>query len=30
VWESPENLPDLAELKDPVGWAARVLLDDGF
>jgi putative hydrolase len=30
VWESPENLPDLAELKDPVGWAARVLLDDGL
>jgi uncharacterized protein (DUF2342 family) len=30
VWEAPENLPDLAELRDPVGWAARVLLEDGL
>ena len=27
VWEEPENLPHLAELTDPVGWAARVLMD---
>ncbi len=27
VWEEPENLPNLAELTDPVGWAARVLMD---
>jgi len=27
LWEGPENLPTLAELADPVGWAARVLLD---
>ena len=27
VWETPEHLPSLAELTDPVGWAARVLLD---
>ena len=26
ILESPENLPRLAELTDPVGWAARVLL----
>ncbi len=27
LWEDPEKLPQLAELTDPVGWAARVLLD---
>lgn len=27
VWEEPANLPNLAELTDPVGWAARVLMD---
>jgi uncharacterized protein (DUF2342 family) len=27
LWEEPEKLPRLAELTDPVGWAARVLLD---
>jgi putative hydrolase len=30
LWEGLERLPTLAELDDPVGWAARVLLDDGF
>ncbi len=28
VWEAPENIPTLAELEDPLGWAARVLVDD--
>lgn len=28
VWEEPGHLPHLGELTDPVGWAARVLLDD--
>ncbi len=28
LWEAPENLPSLGELSDPLGWAARVLLDD--
>lgn len=28
VWSSPESVPTLAELTDPVGWAARVLLTD--
>lgn len=27
LWEGPDNLPTLEELGDPVGWAARVLLD---
>lgn len=27
LWEEPDKLPRLAELTDPVGWAARVLLD---
>jgi putative hydrolase len=27
IWEEPNYLPQLAELTDPVGWAARVLLD---
>jgi putative hydrolase len=27
VWEQPENLPTLAELTDPVGWTARVMMD---
>jgi len=27
VWEQPTNLPNLAELTDPVGWAARVMMD---
>jgi putative hydrolase len=26
MWSAPENLPSFAELRDPVGWAARVLL----
>jgi putative hydrolase len=28
IWEDPENLPRLEELTDPIGWAARILLDD--
>jgi putative hydrolase len=28
VWDHPESMPTLAELTDPIGWAARVLLDD--
>ncbi|MDJ0923003.1 MAG: zinc-dependent metalloprotease [Acidimicrobiia bacterium] len=27
LWEDPDKLPRLEELTDPVGWAARVLLD---
>lgn len=27
LWEEPGRLPTLDELTDPVGWAARVLLD---
>lgn len=30
VWEAPENMPTLEELTDPIGWNARVLLDEGF
>jgi uncharacterized protein (DUF2342 family) len=28
IWEDPDNMPKLDELTDPIGWAARVLLDD--
>ena len=28
VWEEPDNLPKLHELTDPIGWAARVVLDE--
>lgn len=28
VWDEPENMPMLGELSDPIGWAARVVLDD--
>jgi putative hydrolase len=28
VWHEPDNMPTLAELTDPIGWAARVILDD--
>lgn len=27
IWEQADNLPTLSELTDPVGWAARVLMD---
>ena len=27
LWHGPERLPTAEELSDPVGWAARVLLD---
>jgi uncharacterized protein (DUF2342 family) len=27
VWEQADYLPTLSELTDPVGWAARVLMD---
>lgn len=28
VWEAPENMPSIDELADPIGWNARVLLDE--
>ncbi len=28
VWEDPANMPNLTELSDPIGWNARVLLDE--
>jgi hypothetical protein len=28
IWDGPESLPTFTELTDPVGWAARVLLDN--
>ncbi|MGH8959081.1 MAG: zinc-dependent metalloprotease [Acidimicrobiia bacterium] len=28
IWDGPDRLPTFAELTDPVGWAARVLLDN--
>jgi uncharacterized protein (DUF2342 family) len=28
IWDGPERLPSFPELTDPVGWAARVLLDN--
>ena len=28
VWQEPDNMPTRDELTDPIGWAARVLLDD--
>lgn len=28
LWQGPDKLPTLAELTDPVGWAARVLVAD--
>ena len=28
IWDGPERLPSFTELTDPVGWAARVLLDN--
>ena len=28
VWDDPSNMPRLAELTDPIGWAARVMLDE--
>ncbi len=28
AWSSPEHLPTESELDDPVGWAARTMLDD--
>jgi putative hydrolase len=29
VWSSPTSIPTTEEIADPVGWAARVLLDEG-
>ncbi len=28
IWADPDRMPTLAELTDPVGWAARVWLED--
>jgi putative hydrolase len=28
VWHEPENMPNLNELTDPIGWVARVVLDE--
>jgi putative hydrolase len=28
IWEAPENMPTLDELTDPIGWNARVILDE--
>ena len=28
LWNGPDALPSLAELHDPVAWAARVLLPE--
>jgi len=30
IWQDPVGLPTLAEIHDPVGWAARVLIPDEF
>ena len=30
LWEGPGGLPTLSELRDPVGWAARVLLPNNI
>jgi putative hydrolase len=28
LWKQADNLPSAAELEDPIGWAARVLVDE--
>jgi len=28
VWQEPANMPNLGELTDPIGWVARVVLDE--
>jgi uncharacterized protein (DUF2342 family) len=28
VWDDPTYMPSLAEFSDPIGWNARVLLDE--
>jgi uncharacterized protein (DUF2342 family) len=30
IWLGPERLPRHSELGDPIGWAARVLIEDQF